>query len=529
MSEPAPAPPPPAPDHSLWRNPSFLVAVGLWSLRALYAAFPNLFPEEAYYWSYAKHLDYGYLDHPPMVAWLIALGTALFGDTAFGVRVFALGSSVVTSVFVFRLTALLYDRRAACVAFLAVQVLPFFFLAGLVMTPDVPLTACWSAMLYFLTCALFRRRPLAWLGVGVSLGLGMLSKYTIALLGPATLLFVVLDAPSRFWFRQAAPYLAVALSLVLFSPVIWWNAAHHWASFAFQTTGRIRVRRHFALHELAGTVVGALSPVGVWLAGLALTSLPAASAAPGLHPDLTADLPRRRRLFTRVFTLVPFAVFVFFSLTHRVKLNWTGPLWLAMIPALAAQLTSTPRLAGFGASRYLRPAWIATVAVCGLLYILTLQHLSFGVPGLRYSANTEILPVGWTDLARDVERLKSDLERTTHGPVYVVGMDRNFIASELAFYQSDRQRSLRETTGAHLFEGGSLMYQYWSPAARFEGATLLLVGFRKSELNSRRVRDHSASSTPVETHTLTHQGKKVRPFYTRVAYGYHSADLPSTP
>ena len=41
-------------------------------------------PEETYYWNYSRHLDIGYLDHPPMVGWLIWLGTAVFGD--YGVR-----------------------------------------------------------------------------------------------------------------------------------------------------------------------------------------------------------------------------------------------------------------------------------------------------------------------------------------------------------------------------------------------------------------------------------------------------------
>ena len=350
----------------------------------------------------------------------------------------------------------------------------------------------------------------------------MLSKYTIALLGPATLLFLALDVPSRFWFRRAAPYLAVALSVVLFSPVIWWNAVHHWASFAFQTTGRTRVRRHFALHELLGTIFGVLTPVGVWLAALALFE----RVSPDRPGDAPAEFgPARRRLFTRVFTLVPLSVFVLFSLTHRVKLNWTGPLWLAAVPALAAALVpgtgdaaSRPR-----GGRALRLAWSTTVAVCALLYALTLQHLAFGLPGVKYSRNTELLPVGWPELARALERQKAELEHGNPGPVYIVGMDRNFIASEVSFYQSDQSKGVRETTGSHLFEGGSLMYQYWFPPARLEGATLLLVGFRREELQTRRVDDHSLHADPIITHSLTYRGRTIRPYYTQVAYGYRSA------
>ena len=497
-----------------WRQPALLLAAALWAWRAAYAPFVNLFPEEAYYWSYAKHLDYGYLDHPPMVAWLIATGTAVFGDTEFGVRVGALLCSLVTSFFVYRLAALLYDRRAAAGAVLAVQVLPIFFLSGIVMTPDAPLAAAWAATLYFLARAIFRESAGAWLGVGVALGLGMLSKYTLALLGPATLLFLALDPASRRWFRHPAPYLAVALSVVLFSPVVAWNAAHHWASFAFQTTGRTRERRHFALHELAGAIVGVLTPVGVWLAALAL--------GPAPDPHL-----RRRRLFARVFTGVPLAVFVVFSLTHRVKLNWTGPLWLATIPGVAALLADAWNAPDRPSSPRRRHAWIATVAVCALAYGLVLQHLAFGLPGVRYSPNIEILPVGWPELARDLEARKAELARTSPAPVYIVGMDRNFIASEATFYQSDRPTALRETTGAHLFQGGSLMYGYWFPPEKLFGATLLLVSFQETEVTSRRVLDNCRAADPVQTHALSHRGRPVRRYYTRVAYDYgHPASTP---
>ncbi len=497
-----------------WRHPAALIAAGLVLLKVVYLASPNLFPEEAYYWLYARHLDFGYLDHPPMVAWLIALGTHLFGTTEFGVRFFAVVCSLLTTFFACRLTDLLYGRRAAVYAVLLAQVLPFYFLTGFVMTPDPPLTACWAGMLYYLARVIFAHRAGAWLGVGIFLGLGMLSKYTVALLGPATLLILALDPPSRVWFRRAAPYLAVALSVLIFSPVIWWNKVHYWASFAFQTTGRTQVHRHFALHELAGTIVAVLTPVGLWLAISALANARGATSAGALPaPEESA----RRRLFARVYTLVPLAVFVAFSLAHRVKLNWTGPLWLAVIPAIAARLA----VAGSnGESRIIRVAWNATVAVCVVAYALCLHHLARGIPGVKFAKNIALMPVGWPELARSVDEQKASLERSTRGPVYVVGMDRNFVASELSFYQADQARAVLETTGAHLFGGDSLMYHYWFPPARYEGTTLLLVSLEKGDLNSRRVLEHASYAEPPRAGTIVHRGVPIRPYYTQVVRGY---------
>ncbi|MDB6154353.1 MAG: glycosyltransferase [Chthoniobacteraceae bacterium] len=486
------------------------LVVGLALLRVGYLGFAELFPEEAYYWNYAKHLDIGYLDHPPMVAWLIHLGTSLFGNNEWGVRLFALLSSLTAGFFAFKLTALLYNRGTAIVALLLLQVLPFFFMTGFMITPDAPLMGCWAGMLYFLARVFLTQSTGAWIGVGICLGLGMLSKYTIALLGPATLLFITLDPPSRIWWRRLAPYGAVLLAIVIFTPVILWNAQHDWASFNFQSVDRAAEPRRFSSHELLASILALLTPIGLFLAGRALIGKPVAKKAD------EADFEARRRLFTRVFTLVPLAVFVAFSVIHRVKLNWTGPLWLAAIPAMAAGALV---LRG---SRAFRVGWLLTLILLPLTYAGVLQYLAWGLPGIGYSSKTELLPVGWAQLGRELEFKKSELEKAVPDNVLIVGLDRNFIASEAAFYQSDQQEAVRDTTGAHLFGGKSLMYEFWFPPKKQDGAVLLLVSFNKDDLNRRSIRERSGRLGPIEEIKLERGGKSIRLAYTRVAYKYLS-------
>ena len=490
----------------VWRQPAFLLAAGLFLLRTLYAPWCELFPEEAYYWNYAQHLAPGYLDHPPMVAWLIWLGTWVFGHGEWGVRVGALGCSLLTSFFAHRLTAIFSrDRRAAWGAAASVQCLPYFFMTGWMMTPDAPLTACWAATLYFLARVFFARDGRGWLGAGAFLGLGMLSKYTIVLLGPATLLFMALDPDARTWFRRTAPYGAALLALLIFSPVVFWNEQHHWASFAYQSVGRVKVARRFSTPELLASILLVLTPLGVWLAGRVLA---------GRSP-VTEE--RRRVLFARVYVLVPLSVFVVFSLTHRVKLNWTGPLWLAVVPPLAALLTAAP------AAGWIRRSGLATAVILCASALALLQYLAAGVPGRRYFEPTEILPVGWKQLASEVATRQQELRWAgAPGPVFIVGMDRDFIASEVAFYRPDQARAVQETTGAHLFEGDSLMYAFWFPPALENGATMLLVAFDERELQAPRVARHSATQGPVEEHRLQVGDKAVRTYYTRVITDYHN-------
>src|SRR5580704_1656422 len=135
----------------------------------------DLLVEEAYYWNYAQHLDFGYLDHPPMVALLIKLSTTIFGVNEFSVRLTSLPCWLLAIFFSYKLTVLI-QPSAGIYAVMLLTVLPFFFLQTLVITPDLPLLACWSASLYCLYRALILNETKYWYLAGIGLGLGMLSK-----------------------------------------------------------------------------------------------------------------------------------------------------------------------------------------------------------------------------------------------------------------------------------------------------------------------------------------------------------------
>ena len=247
---------------SRWRRLAIALMLLSVLVRLLCVGTVELLPEEAYYWNYAQHLDIGYLDHPPMVAWLIRLGTAVFGNTEIGVRLGAVLCGALASVFIYKLTRNLFGAASALTAVLFMQLLPFCFCSGFLMTPDAPLTAAWAATLFFLERALMAGRVSAWWGVGISLGLGLLSKYTIAMLVPAAFVFMLIDADARRWLRHWAPYAAGLLAVALFTPVIIWNARHEWISFAFQTSHRLAERPRFSLHKLLASALVLLTPVG---------------------------------------------------------------------------------------------------------------------------------------------------------------------------------------------------------------------------------------------------------------------------
>jgi dolichol-phosphate mannosyltransferase len=497
-----------------WRRLVVAIVGYVFVLRLIYLGQAELLPEEAYYWNYSQHLDIGYLDHPPMVAWLIWIGTTIFGQNEFGVRIGAFGCWMVTSFFVYRLTYSLFDKLSALVAVLLVQVLPFFFSVGFLITPDAPLVACWSGALYFASRALISERRDAWWGVGVCIGFGMISKYSIGLLGPAMLVYLLVDARSRRWLLRWEPYAAVLVAALIFSPVIFWNYKHGWASFGFQSARRISAHAQFSLHELAASVLVLLTPTGLLAALLILfRSQEIASANEGTV--------KRRLLFVRVFTLVPLAVFVIFSLRHRVQLNWTGPLWAAALAPIARSVWTLP--AARWLPRLLHAVWMPTILVVVVFYAAGLHYLVLGLPGIGYSEQIQLVPVGWRNLGHQVGQLEEELERETHEEPLVVGMQRNFISSELAFYDPHGDGA-HKTAGPNLFGGSSLMYEWWFPNKAQDGRTLLLVSFDADDLTRSSVLRHVEHLGPVETGAFQKNGKMIRRYFYCYAVGYHSAD-----
>jgi dolichol-phosphate mannosyltransferase len=479
------------------------VAVGF-LLRLLYIGQLELLPEDSYYWNYSQHLDLGYLDHPPMVAWLIWLGTHVFGGE-FGVRIGAVGCAAVAMFFSYRLTRNLFGEESARVALVLMQVLPFFFLAGLLMTPDAPLTAAWSATLYFLERALLGGQARAWLFAGVSIGLGLISKYTIGMLVPVAFLFVLLDPESRRWLLRWQPYAALMLAFLIFSPVIIWNAQHEWASFAFQTSRRLAERPRFSFHRLLLSALVLLTPTGF------LTAF-----ASGL-----SRRPRARRwLFLQLAVLVPLSVFVVFSIRHDVKIDWTGALWLGAVPALAVSIVEfgKPGVSRFRA--WLHRAWTPTAVILILLLGTGLHYLALGLPGVGYSDHLELVPVGWRDLGRQVQAISDQLRKETGLQPVIVGMDRYELASQLTFYAPDHARSVADTSSRNLFGAQGLMYARWATSLEIGDRPLLLVAWDPHDLADEFTAPYASSVGPMQTGYLSRDGVAIRDFHYRIVKGY---------
>ncbi len=501
-----------------WRLASFFGVIYLFLLRLLYIGQIDLTPEEAYYWNYSEHIDIGYLDHPPMVAWLIHLGTSLFGQNEFGVRIGATACWTVGLIFIFLLTRNLLGKSAAFRSAFLFSALPFFFAAGGLMMPDSPLVASWAGLLYFLERALLAERRRAWWGAGACLGLGLLSKYPIALVAAAAGAFLVVDRRSRRWFSRPEPYLAVVLALILFLPVIIWNARHEWASFLFQGAERWEHEPRFDLPLLAAWVFILITPLG--FAGFFEGLLRIKGTAP--RPSALQELAGERRawLFCLVFTMVPLSVFCLSSLRNQTKINWTGPVWLAALPAMAASMVVASEAGRV--ARIIERSWRPVGLVLVILYGLGLHWPVLSLAGFAPPAN--YYGMNWEQLGREVEEIEEDLIRTTGNEPVMVGMDKYHIASEIAFYDPALDGAW-ETTGKGIFGRGSLMYDRWFPKEKVEGKSLVLVSPTREGLRPELVRPHVKELELVRELPIHRLGKVVGRYYVQIAHGYHRQPL----
>ena len=494
-----------------------VAAVGLIAyltiLRAVYADPIELLSQEAYYWNYGQHLALSYFDHPPMVAWLIRSGGILFGHTELAVRSGAFACTLITMVCAYLFTRDLLGKAAGLRSALLVGILPFFFGIGFFMTPDAPVVACWAGMLFFLGRALLHERVWAWLGVGVCLGLGMLSKYSIALVGVAALLFIVLDRPSRRWLIRPAPYAAVALAALLFLPVILWNYQHDWASFRFQGPERWSRASKFQLHLFVGYVFLIMTPTALAAFCLGLRG------RSGNTPGDASALDRRSRLFALVFTLVPLAVFAISSCRNETKMNWTGPAWLAALPVMALTMTSGARASAPWGAAAVASAWKPTIAVLVILSGAAFHFLSFGLPGGLLSQQK--LAMCWRDLARQVAAIKDEVAAETGARPLAIGMDKYHASSSLAFYEPSGGGAA-ETASVHLFGRKNTMYAYWFPGALQKGKSIILVGTHPPDFEDKDVLQDAERLGSLRELPVIRHGQRVATYYARVVYGYRA-------
>lgn len=212
-----------------------LVLAGTIAVRVVLAAITPMTGDEAYFVLWARHLDYGYYDHPPMVGWMLAALLKL-DDAEVIMRAPVIALTALIAWLVYRLFAHIDAQRAAWAAS-AFALAPVNALNVLI-TTDTPLILFCFLSIAALYLALRGDRPLYYALSGLALGLAFLSKYFALLLGLAYAAFFVASARTATRWRGFAVLALCALPFVAVN--VYWNYRHCWANLMFNVYNRNR-------------------------------------------------------------------------------------------------------------------------------------------------------------------------------------------------------------------------------------------------------------------------------------------------
>lgn len=280
---------------------------GVWLLvNLIQAATTELFDDEAYYWLYSQYPAWGYFDHPPMIAWLIKAGSAIFPGEL-GVRFFIVLMNTGTIFLIWKLL----ERKNDCLFYAIAASIAVAQIGGIIAVPDIPLL--FFVALFFWQYKRYIQQPLFGNGImlGIVMALMLYSKYH----GVLIVLFTIISNPGLL--RKASAYIAVLVAIVLFAPHLYWQYTHNFPSVQFHLFERnaVSYRFSFTSEYLLGQIALAGPLIGWLFIWAALKYKP-------------ANLTERAMKFSLIGI---YLVFLLSTLKGRVEANWTVPAFVGLM------------------------------------------------------------------------------------------------------------------------------------------------------------------------------------------------------
>lgn len=454
--------------------------LGFTLIRLLIIGQVGLAQEEAYHWNFAQHPSLSYFDHPAMVGWLIGLST-LFSSQMFFVRLPAVLLFVASSWFLYDLGRRMFGETVGLFSALMLNFTPIFALFSAAILPDSPHLLAWCAGLWAGWRLVESGEQRWWVILGFITGLGMISKY------PALLI----PLPAIAMQRRRGALLCYLIAFLLFTPVLLWNAQHHWASFLFQGAQRMGEARNGA-YTLRSWLfqLGMVTPAGLVLI------LWAQLKALGRRSD-------PRFLYLTLASLPFLTLMAVLSLRRLVQINWPMPGYVASVVLVVALLVEGwPRT---------RAAVFALALFGGLLsYLPWLPAL---VPIGAFNGLDTF--DGWKEMADRAQQARLSMPRPERTFFLGNGYPQ---ASEVAYCLRMPHQVLAQNA---LGLPGAVSYQFWEDPRDFAGWDAVVVDEgTRFPLPAEAVTRCFERVDPVESFTIDRGGKPLRHVRLYRAYGY---------
>lgn len=487
---------------------AFLKLLGITTIiRLLFASIVGLKYEEAYYWNYSQHGGLSFYDHPPMVGWLIRICTSLGSQSELCVRMPAIICMTAVLGVLYMLTRQMFGGKTAFVTAVVASLLPAFEWYSLCILPDAPLLLFWSLGLFFGYKLITTEQRIWWIALGLCTGLGMLSKYTGALIPLAPI--IVLVWKKRWSSLLCAEIVAgFVLASVLFSPVVIWNSEHNWVSFLYQGTSRFAETQGL-WNNIGGSLLNQaviLSPGGLILMCWAFV----------------AGSKRMRELpfFYLSAATWPIALILLITGSMRnVNMNWPLPLYCGLVITAGALLSENE-------------AWKNKKLLMGLVFVpallLSLAPLVAALIPIAALNRADDFS-NWTPLGKTV----TDLRMSMPNPNKTFQAGHGYqLASEMAFYT--KQPGI--TTSANILGIPSKSYDYWIDATTLVGMDAIYAYYeepypdatakdglkwkQRVDFTPQELAAHFQSIEKADRVTTYRAGKPLRRYQIYKCYGY---------
>jgi hypothetical protein len=482
----------------LWRrNPvacaALVIAVVAMVRLAVVIATPlEIGPDEAQYWRWSRELAFGYYSKPPLIAWIIAASTAVFGDGEWAIRFFAPILHSVAAFFLFLLGKQAFDARIGAWSAAIYLLMPGIWLSSTIMSTDAVLLPPWAAALYFLWR--FRDSPTLINAAlaGAAIGLAMLGKYAALYLYVGAGLAALVDKDMRKAMLSASGAVLIVASLVVLGPNLWWNVANDFATVSHTADNANLGEAGFDLLHIFGYVEDQAAVFGpitllVLLAGFAFVVR--------RKDKWTAT----REIWLLAFIVPPLVVIMGQEIMSRAHANWAATAYPACCVLVASWIDR-----GFGGetSRFkvspVLKAGLALNLVIGIAF--TAFWLSPALADAAGASNSMKGVRGWKETVREIGARAAEVGATSiivddreywHGLDYY-GRNAN-LPPVRAWQRNDLPRSHAEEEGrirpgddvkALIASGGA----GFRPKIRADFATMQEFGYLNIPLGPRRDR-----------------------------------------
>ena len=463
---------------SLTSTTALLIYLGLADFVAhmLFAGNYGYFRDELYYIvSGTQHLSLGYVDFPPMIAWIAALLGAVSNDSLVSIHVLpALVESVLVVLSGLIARELGGGRKAQLLTAVSTCLTLVFLADGSVFTPDFLDQLWWSCLAYLLIRTVKRKEPKIWVYVGLVVGLGILTKADMVFFVGALLVSFLVFPSARGYLRSRWVAAGALVAFVLALPMLYWNMTNGWPMVNFYL-------------EFRGDVSGG-GPITFFFSQVEeVTFLNFPIFLAGLYFYLRSDAGRELRFLGLSYIIL----YVAMTLAN-MKPYYLLPIY-PMLFAAGALVIEKSSLSRKGVSRWFgsRP-YLAVLAILAILLVpLTIPIFSPSTLEATYgsstlsssngaaSAETGPLPqtlgdrLGWDTMVATLAQVYANLTASQKSQACIFTTD---------YGQASAVNFLGRSLGLPVAISGHNNYFIWGPG-ECTGEVLITVGPSLSYFN----------------------------------------------